>query len=320
MDLVVSPGVPLGLVGENGTGKSTLLRLLAGIEPADAGDVLRPDDLAYLAQDPDFSDADTIGDSPGGRTPALARSGRTPGAARGRPRRPSRRGRVREPARVGGPARRLGRRPSRGRSGGPARARRSRSRAGSSPRCPAVSAPGWPSPPSWRDAPPAYCSTSPPTISTTVRSSSSSRSSSTCPAWCWWPATTGRSSSTSAARSSTSTRVTSGPTGGAATVQRRLLVVPGGEARRPQPLGAVLPRRAGRAQRSPRDREGFCPPGGAQPGSAGQRQVHLPLQGRERRTHGEPPGQGRRAANRGPRARPGPQASEAADLPWRGGA
>ena len=181
VDLVVSPGVPLGLVGENGTGKSTLLRLLAGVEPSDAGDVQRPDDLAYLAQDPDFADADTIGDSPGGRTPALARSGRAPGAARGRPRRPSRRGRVREPARVGGPARRLGRRPSRGRSGGPARARRSRSQPARCRACPAVSAPGWPSPPSWRDAPPACCSTSPPTISTTVRSSSSSRSSSTCP-------------------------------------------------------------------------------------------------------------------------------------------
>jgi macrolide transport system ATP-binding/permease protein len=61
VDLVVSPGVPLGLVGENGTGKSTLLRLLAGVETADAGDVSRPDDLAYLAQDPDFADTATIG-------------------------------------------------------------------------------------------------------------------------------------------------------------------------------------------------------------------------------------------------------------------
>jgi macrolide transport system ATP-binding/permease protein len=60
VDLTVSPGVPLGLVGENGTGKSTLLRLVAGIEPADAGDVSRPDDLAYLAQDPEFDEAATI--------------------------------------------------------------------------------------------------------------------------------------------------------------------------------------------------------------------------------------------------------------------
>ncbi len=61
VDLVVSPGVPLGLVGENGAGKSTLLRLLAAVEPADAGEVQRPDDLAYLAQDPDFDDDATIG-------------------------------------------------------------------------------------------------------------------------------------------------------------------------------------------------------------------------------------------------------------------
>jgi macrolide transport system ATP-binding/permease protein len=61
MDLVVSPAVPVGLVGENGTGKSTLLRLLADVEPADAGDVQRPGDLAYLAQDPDFAEAATIG-------------------------------------------------------------------------------------------------------------------------------------------------------------------------------------------------------------------------------------------------------------------
>jgi macrolide transport system ATP-binding/permease protein len=61
LDLVVSPGVPLGLVGENGTGKSTLLRLLAGVERADAGEVQRPGDLAYLAQDPDFADHATIG-------------------------------------------------------------------------------------------------------------------------------------------------------------------------------------------------------------------------------------------------------------------
>ena len=61
VDLVVSPAVPVGLVGENGTGKSTLLRLLAGVEQADAGEVQRPGDLAYLAQNPDFADDATIG-------------------------------------------------------------------------------------------------------------------------------------------------------------------------------------------------------------------------------------------------------------------
>ena len=60
VDLVVSSGLPVGLVGENGVGKSTLLRLLAGVEGADAGQVARPDDLAYLAQDPAFGDGATI--------------------------------------------------------------------------------------------------------------------------------------------------------------------------------------------------------------------------------------------------------------------
>jgi macrolide transport system ATP-binding/permease protein len=62
IDLVASPGLPLGMVGENGAGKSTLLRLLAGAEPADAGTVARPSGLAYLAQEPDFGDAGTVGD------------------------------------------------------------------------------------------------------------------------------------------------------------------------------------------------------------------------------------------------------------------
>jgi macrolide transport system ATP-binding/permease protein len=61
VDLVASPGLPLGVVGENGAGKSTLLRLLAGIEAPDAGEVSRPP-LAYLAQEPDFGDASTVAD------------------------------------------------------------------------------------------------------------------------------------------------------------------------------------------------------------------------------------------------------------------
>ena len=56
-DLVANPGQPLGLVGENGVGKSTLLRLLTGDEQCDSGAVKRPDDLGYLTQDPTF-DAD----------------------------------------------------------------------------------------------------------------------------------------------------------------------------------------------------------------------------------------------------------------------
>jgi macrolide transport system ATP-binding/permease protein len=62
IDVVASPGQPLGVVGENGVGKSTLLRLLAGVEEPDAGTVVRPAELAYLAQEPDFGAAATVGE------------------------------------------------------------------------------------------------------------------------------------------------------------------------------------------------------------------------------------------------------------------
>jgi macrolide transport system ATP-binding/permease protein len=54
VDLLAQPGQPVGLVGENGVGKSTLLRLLSGTEEADAGSIARPADLGYLPQEPDF--------------------------------------------------------------------------------------------------------------------------------------------------------------------------------------------------------------------------------------------------------------------------
>ncbi|QNN52022.1 ABC-F family ATP-binding cassette domain-containing protein [Nocardioides mesophilus] len=54
VDVVASPGSPLGVVGENGVGKSTLMRLLAGVDAPDAGSVVRPAELAYLPQEPEF--------------------------------------------------------------------------------------------------------------------------------------------------------------------------------------------------------------------------------------------------------------------------
>ncbi|QGQ18136.1 ATP-binding cassette domain-containing protein [Cellulomonas sp. JZ18] len=50
--LDVDPGHRLGVVGENGVGKSTLLRLLAGLEDPDSGGVVRPPDLGFLGQEP----------------------------------------------------------------------------------------------------------------------------------------------------------------------------------------------------------------------------------------------------------------------------
>jgi macrolide transport system ATP-binding/permease protein len=61
VDLTAAPGRPVGLVGENGVGKSTLLRLLAGVEVPDSGRVTRPPDLGYLPQQPAFP-ADTTVD------------------------------------------------------------------------------------------------------------------------------------------------------------------------------------------------------------------------------------------------------------------
>ena len=45
VDLIISPGMKLGLLGANGSGKSTLLRVLAGQLAPDAGTVVRADGL-----------------------------------------------------------------------------------------------------------------------------------------------------------------------------------------------------------------------------------------------------------------------------------
>ncbi|WP_440555871.1 ABC-F family ATP-binding cassette domain-containing protein [Streptomyces sp. SCPE 10] len=56
--LTASPGRRIGLIGENGVGKSTLLRVLAGVDEPDAGSVTRPADLGFLHQEMPF-DADS---------------------------------------------------------------------------------------------------------------------------------------------------------------------------------------------------------------------------------------------------------------------
>lgn len=63
LDLLAQPGRRIGLVGENGVGKSTLLRAVAGRLPARArvsGTVTAPDDLVLLGQEPPFRDAATV--------------------------------------------------------------------------------------------------------------------------------------------------------------------------------------------------------------------------------------------------------------------
>ena len=61
VSLAVDPGHRTGLVGENGVGKSTLLRLLAGIEDPDSGSVTRPADLGYLHQELPYGPTTTVG-------------------------------------------------------------------------------------------------------------------------------------------------------------------------------------------------------------------------------------------------------------------
>ena len=51
LNLVLSPGMKLGLLGPNGSGKSTLIRLLSGELPPDSGDIWRADGLKVVRFD-----------------------------------------------------------------------------------------------------------------------------------------------------------------------------------------------------------------------------------------------------------------------------
>jgi ATPase subunit of ABC transporter with duplicated ATPase domains len=63
VDLTVGPEHRVGVVGPNGVGKSTLLQILAGVEPPDSGSVVvtPPDStVAYLAQEPEAHSTETL--------------------------------------------------------------------------------------------------------------------------------------------------------------------------------------------------------------------------------------------------------------------
>ena len=60
--LAINEGDRIGLVGRNGTGKSTFLRMMAGVLAPDAGSIIRRRELivGYLPQDFQLDDAKTV--------------------------------------------------------------------------------------------------------------------------------------------------------------------------------------------------------------------------------------------------------------------
>ena len=58
--LGVNKGDKIGVIGVNGTGKSTFLKIIAGIEEPDAGEIVsgRGVTVSYLAQAPQFNPGD----------------------------------------------------------------------------------------------------------------------------------------------------------------------------------------------------------------------------------------------------------------------
>ncbi|RGZ00156.1 ABC-F family ATP-binding cassette domain-containing protein [Clostridium sp. AM58-1XD] len=61
-DFSIGDGEKVGLIGINGTGKSTLLKIVAGLEEPDQGEVVRRRnlDIRFLSQNPQFTEGDTI--------------------------------------------------------------------------------------------------------------------------------------------------------------------------------------------------------------------------------------------------------------------
>lgn len=55
-------GEKVGIIGINGTGKSTLLKIMAGLEVPDSGNVIKASNLTihYLPQNPQFNEDDTV--------------------------------------------------------------------------------------------------------------------------------------------------------------------------------------------------------------------------------------------------------------------
>ena len=61
----LAEGEKVGVIGINGTGKSTLLKIIAGLEEPDDGKVIFANNhvVSYLPQTPQFDPEDTVIDS-----------------------------------------------------------------------------------------------------------------------------------------------------------------------------------------------------------------------------------------------------------------
>ena len=60
--LFLQEGEKAGIIGINGTGKSTLLKMIAGLEEADDGTVIKANHclVRYLPQNPEFAPEETV--------------------------------------------------------------------------------------------------------------------------------------------------------------------------------------------------------------------------------------------------------------------
>lgn len=58
----IQEGDKIGIIGINGTGKTTLLNMIAGREETDSGSIIRQNGLhmAYLSQNPAYEKEDTV--------------------------------------------------------------------------------------------------------------------------------------------------------------------------------------------------------------------------------------------------------------------
>ncbi|MEW4284815.1 ABC-F family ATP-binding cassette domain-containing protein [Priestia koreensis] len=62
LSFTISENERIGLIGVNGTGKSTLLKIIAGLDVSDEGEITHPKDyhISYLAQHPEFNSDWTV--------------------------------------------------------------------------------------------------------------------------------------------------------------------------------------------------------------------------------------------------------------------